>query len=169
MSASVLEASDNRTAFTRYAHEVAAAVLGGRPLPVNHPGRADALAAMNALGYGSEYMGEQLGVRPSTVPSLAHKFGLKLTRGRRVVDQVAIDLVLQGDVLPLRGADRRAAIAQLAAAGKTATECGRLLDTDPGFVARLAEEQGVRLAKHVPSDGCWWVGYVDGRKRKENR
>jgi hypothetical protein len=167
MSTPVLDTTDNRAAFTRYAREVAAAVQGGRPLPASHPGRRDALEAMNALGYSSTYMAEQLGVQASAVPNLARRFGIQLTRMRGVVDRVAIDLVLQGDVLRLRGADLRAAIRDLAEAGKTATECARLLDTDAGVICRIAAELGVQLAKHTPTEGCWWVGYVDSRKRKD--
>ncbi len=116
MSAPALEITDSRTAFTGYALEVAEAVQGGRPLPADHPGRRDALEAMNALGYSSAYMAEQLGVQIRTVPNLARKFGIQLTRMRGVIDHVAIDLVLQGDSLRLRGADLRAAVVRLAAA-----------------------------------------------------
>jgi hypothetical protein len=145
--------------------EIAAAVLGGPPLPDGHSGRADALAAMTALGYCTTYMGEQLGMPATAVHRMARKLGIPLHRGRGVVDQVAVDLVTQGVPLRLRGQDRRAALVALAAAGKTATECGRLLCADPSVIARLATEIGVRLAVST-SEGCWWSVYVEGRKHR---
>lgn len=165
MSAPVLDI-DTRVVFADYALEVAEAVLGGTPLAADHPGRRDALAAMNALGYSTTYMAEQLGVQPRSVYNLARKFDLTLDRDRHAIDQVAIDLVLQGDSLALRGADLQAAVTELAKRGKTATQCARLLKTDSAVIARIAAGLGVQLAKHDPQ-GCWWVGYVDKRKRTD--
>jgi hypothetical protein len=159
MSALVLQAPPEEVM------EIAAAVLGGPPLPDGHSGRADALTAMNALGYCTTYMAEQLGVPATVVYRMARKLGISLDRGRGVVDRVAVDMVVPGVPLRLRGQDLQAALVELAAAGKTATECGRLLCADPSVVARLATEIGVRLGVSA-SEGCWWSVYTDDRKRR---
>ncbi len=140
--------------------DIAAVVLGQEPVPLGKPARAQALAAMNALGYGPEYMGEQLGVGTRTVASLASVLRVPLTRGREFVDHRAVEFVLQGTPMRLRGNDMDAALAALHERGRTVSDCARLLDSDAQTVREHAGKLGLDL-KEDPDEDCWWNRYYD--------
>lgn len=147
--------------------DIAEAVLGGAPLPYNHPGTDEALKAMRALGYGTRYMAEQLSMATSTVINRARKIGAPLDPSRGYVDHLAVNMVVdEGVPLRLRNHDLLAALPRLAAAGKTASECAKLLCTNLDMIKKYADELDLELAE--PAGGaCWWVGYVDERKKKK--
>jgi hypothetical protein len=138
--------------------DIVGVVLGEQRVPLDKPARAQALAAMNALGYGPAYMGEQLGVSTRTVASLASVLGVPLTRGREFVDRRAVDFVLQGTPMRLRGNDMDAALAALHQRGRTVGDCARLLCTDAQTVRDHAGKLGLDLLKD-PEEGCWWNRY----------
>jgi hypothetical protein len=145
--------------------EIAGVVLGDDPVPLSKPARALALQAMNALGYSSPYMAEVLGVRPRTVASMASVLGVPLTRGRDFVDHVAVEFVLQGTPMALRGNDRDAALRRLAERGTTVGQCARLLRTAAHDVRELAESLQLVLVED-PDVGCWWHRYYDNTRSK---
>lgn len=144
---------------------IAGVVLGEHPVPLGKPDRALALQAMNALGYSSPYMAEVLGVNPRTVASMASVLGVPLTRGRGFVDHVAVEFVLQGTPMALRGNDLDAALRCLAERGTTVGQCARLLCTSPHNVRQRAESLQLALVED-PDDGCWWHRYYDNTRSK---
>lgn len=137
---------------------IAGVVLGTDPVPLDPDARAIALQAMNALGYSTPYMSEVLGVHARSIPGLAGRLRVPLDRGREFVDQLAVDLVLQGAPMALRGNDLAAALAQLAAAGKTVSQCARLLRTTPTAVRNRAAALQLTLPEDSAQD-CWWHRY----------
>lgn len=149
----------------RETEEVIEAVLGGRPLPPGHPGRADALAAMAALGYSTQYMAEQIGVQRQTVCNIAGRLGVRLNPQRGFVDWLAVDFVLQGTPMRLRGHDMDAALPLLAAQGRGTTEIAKLLLANPSTIREHAAALGLDLTEDT-GEGAWWVAYVDSRRRK---
>lgn len=140
--------------------DIVGVVLGEDPAPLDKPARALALSAMNALGYGAAYMGQQLGVQPRSVASMASVLQVPLTRGREFVDARAVEFVLQGTPMRLRGNDMDAALVQLHMRGKTASDCARLLRSDPQTVRKHATDLGLALAED-PEEDCWWNRYYE--------
>lgn len=145
--------------------DVAGVVLGDDPVPLDKPARALALQAMNALGYSSPYMAEVLGVSPRTVASMASGLRVTLSRGRSFVDHIAVEFVLQGTPMALRGNDLDAALVRLAGAGKTAGQCARLLRTSAQNVRQHAASLQLALVED-PDDKCWWHRYYDDTRTK---
>jgi len=140
--------------------DIVAVVLGECQVPLAKPARAQALAAMNALGYTAAYMGEQLGVATRTVASLASVLRVPLTRGREFVDHRAVEFVLQGTPMRLRGNDMDAALAALHERGRTVGDCARLLCAEPQTVREHAGNLGLDLNED-PDEDCWWNRYYD--------
>lgn len=145
--------------------DVVGVVLGDHPVPLDKPARALALQAMNALGYSSPYMAEVLGVSPRTVASMASVLRVPLSRGRSFVDHVAVQFVLQGTPMALRGNDLDAALACLAERDATVGQCARLLRTSPQNVRQRAESLQLVLMED-PDDSCWWHRYYDDTRTK---
>lgn len=145
--------------------DVAGAVQGGAPLPPGHPGRADALAAMHALGYSTRYIAEQLSSSISVVTKQARTSGMPLNPHRGFVDHIAVNMVVdEGISLNLGPHDMRAALPRLAAAGRNVAECARLMRARTDLVREYAAELGITLPE--PAGECWWDKYVDNRKGK---
>lgn len=148
--------------------DIVGAVLGNRSAPLPKPARRLALQAMNALGYSSPYMAEVLGVSPRALPGLASVLQVSLDRDRRFVDQVAVQFVLQGTPMALRGNDMDAALVGLAERGKTVTQCARLLCTSTTTIRRHIADLRLALGED-PDDSCWWHRYYDDtRSRMES-
>lgn len=140
--------------------DIVGVVLGEDRASLDRPARVMALSAMNALGYSSTYMGEQLGLGPRTVASLASLLRVPLTRGREFVDARAVEFVLQGTPMRLRGNDMDAALVQLHQRGKTVSDCARLLRSDPQTVRKHATDLGLALTED-PEQDCWWNRYYE--------
>lgn len=140
--------------------DIVGVVLGDKPVPLSRPARAAALAAMNALGYGCEYMGEQLGVTARSIGSLASKLEVPISRNRAFVDHRAVQFVLQGTPMKLRGNDMDAALLHLHERGKTVIECADLLRADRQTVRKHARDLGITLNEERVED-CWWNRYYE--------
>jgi len=149
--------------------DIAGVVLGGDPIPLDKPAQRLALQAMNALGYSSTYMGEVLGVSARGAASMASALRISLTRNREFVDHVAVEFVLAGTPMALRGNDFDAALLRLAGRGTTAGQCARLLRSSVKNVRQRAEALELTLAKD--RDGsCWWHRYYeDSRTGSEDK
>lgn len=140
--------------------DIVAVVLGAEQVPLDKPARAEALRAMNALGYTAQYMGEQLGVHPRSIASMASLLRVPLTRRREFVDQRAVQFVLQGTPMRLRGNDMDAALTALAEQGRTVADCARLLCADPQTIRKHARDLELDLTEEAAED-CWWNRYYD--------
>lgn len=147
--------------------DIAGVVLGEHTVPLDKPDRRLALEAMNALGYGTPYIAEVLGVTERGLAGVASRYQVSLRAGRAFVDEVAVEFVLQGTPMALRGNDLAAALVRLAEQGATLQRCARLLRTDVDMVRYHARKLGLDLPLEDPKS-CWWNDYAD-RTRTTDR
>lgn len=140
--------------------EIIGVVLGTEKVELDKPRRAEALAAMNALGYSTDYMAEQLGVARRTVASMASALNVKLTPERQFVDVRAVEWVLTGTPMTLRGNDLNAALRRLAERGAPIGEIARLTRASRTVIRARAAKLGLDLIED-PEDDCWWHRYYD--------
>lgn len=123
--------------------DVAAVVTGGESLPLKDWQRTCAIQAMHALGYRIERIQQALEIeRRWYLAKLAREIGIDVYANEQP-DMLAVEWVRAGTCLRLRGVDRDAAIAALAADGKGTPEIARRIGTTPSEVAKAAERLGV--------------------------
>lgn len=146
--------------------DIIAVVLGAEQIPLDRPRRILALQAMNALGYSVPYMSAQLGVQPRTIPSLASALKVKLNPTRWFVDVRAVEWVVAGTPMKLRGNDLDAALTGLHARGAHIAEIARLTKSSWTLIREHAGKLGLDLIED-PEAECWWNRYYETARPAE--
>jgi hypothetical protein len=144
--------------------DIVGVVLGEDPVELDKPARALALAAMNALGYGTSYMGEVLGIADTAVNRVASTLGVKLDRKRELVDQLAVEFIEQGTPMKVTGRTLDAAILALHRRGKNCAQISRLTRTIDTAISKRARRLGISLADDSVA-ACWWAHHFEAGPR----